>query len=65
VPVGVGVQLLGDLIGQHVDLGDQRLQGRDQSAGHVHRRCAGVAGGSGCGPRVGQLGGDMPPPVGS
>jgi hypothetical protein len=26
VLVGVGVQLLGDLVGQHVDLHDQRLQ---------------------------------------
>jgi hypothetical protein len=26
VRVGVGVQLLGDLVGQHVDLHDQRLQ---------------------------------------
>ena len=44
VRVGVGVQLFGDLVGQHVDLLDERAQRCQQRPGHMCSRDAGVAG---------------------
>jgi len=46
VRVGVGVQLLGDLVRQGVDLHNQGLQRGQQGPGHVHRRGAGVPDGA-------------------
>jgi hypothetical protein len=44
VRVGVGVQLFGDLVDQHVDLLDERAQRCQQRPGHMCSRDAGVAG---------------------